>query len=112
MKKKEQSLYISSIFVSPNYSLFLDFLLKAVGRFDLIQEKGAQKPKVVYWIYFCSETHFDLRCLTVVGKSITNECQSKNSTPATPRLCKHNRDHAFYCSSGGHTDVATSWYLY
>jgi hypothetical protein len=31
----------------------------------------------------------------VVGKSVTNECQSKNSTPATPRLCTHNREHSF-----------------
>jgi hypothetical protein len=30
------------------------------------------------------ETHFDLRCLTVVEKSVTNKCQSKNSTTATP----------------------------
>jgi hypothetical protein len=31
-----------------------------------------------------------------------------------PCLFKHNREHAFYskCSSGGHTDVATFWYLY
>jgi hypothetical protein len=60
------------------------------------------------------ETHFDLRCFTVVEKSITNKCQSKNSTPATPCLCKHNREHAFYsnCSSGDHTDVGIPWYLY
>jgi hypothetical protein len=59
-------------------------------------------------------THFDLRCLTVVEKSARNKCQSKNSTPATPCLYKHNREHEFYCNwgSGGHTDVATSWYLY
>jgi hypothetical protein len=41
-------------------------------------------------IHFGGETHFDLRCLTVVEKSVTNKCQSKNSTPATPCLCKHN----------------------
>jgi hypothetical protein len=34
------------------------------------------------------ETHFDLRCLTVVEKSVTNTCQSKNSRPATPCLYK------------------------
>jgi hypothetical protein len=51
--------------------------------------------------------------LTVVEKSVRNKCQSKTSTPATPCLCNHNREHAFYsnCSSGGHTDVATSCYL-
>jgi hypothetical protein len=61
------------------------------------------KPKVVYWIYTWLEE-----------KSVTNKCQSKHNTPATPCLCKHNREHAFYsnCRSGGHTDVATSWYLY
>jgi hypothetical protein len=47
-------------------------------------------------IHLGGETHFDLRCLTVVEKSVTNKCQSKNSTPATPCLCKHNREHAFY----------------
>jgi hypothetical protein len=64
--------------------------------------------------HFGGETHFHLRCHTVVAKSVINKSQSKNSTPATPRLCKHNRKHAFYanCNSGSHTDVATSWYLY
>jgi hypothetical protein len=65
-------------------------------------------------IHFGGETYFDLPYLTVVEKSVTNKCQSKNCTPATPCLCKHNREHAFYsnCSSGGHIDVATFWYLY
>jgi hypothetical protein len=35
-------------------------------------------------MYLGGETHFDLCCLTVVEKSVTNKCQSKNSTPATP----------------------------
>jgi hypothetical protein len=65
-------------------------------------------------IHFGGETHFDLRCHTVVKKSVPNKCQSKNSTPATPCLYNHSRKLALYsnCSSGGHTDVATSWYLY
>jgi hypothetical protein len=56
-------------------------------------------------IHFGGGTHFDQRSLTVVEKSLTNKCQSKNSTPTTPCLCKHNGEHAFYsnCSSGGHT---------
>jgi hypothetical protein len=64
-------------------------------------------------IHFGGETHFDLRCLTVVEKSVTNKCLSKNSTPTTSCLRKHNREHAFSSnfSSGGHTDVVTSWYL-
>jgi hypothetical protein len=55
-------------------------------------------------VYFGGETHFDLRCLTVVERSVSNKCQSKNSTPATPCLYKLNREHAFYSnsSSGGH----------
>jgi hypothetical protein len=59
-------------------------------------------------IHFGGETHFDLRCLIVVEKNVTNKCQSKNSTPAMTCLYKNNREHAFYpnCSSGGHTDVA------
>jgi hypothetical protein len=65
-------------------------------------------------IHFGGGTHFDLRCLTVVEKTVTNKWQLKNSTPATPCLCRHNREHTFFsnCSSGGHTDVATFWYLF
>jgi hypothetical protein len=60
-------------------------------------------------IHYGGETHFDLRCLTVVEKSVTDKRQSKNNTTVTPCLYKYNRDHAFYsnCSSGVHTDVAT-----
>jgi hypothetical protein len=47
----------------------------------------------------CGETHFYLRRLTVVEKSFTNKCQSKNSTPAMLCLCKNN-------------DVATSFGIY
>jgi hypothetical protein len=49
----------------------------------------------------------------VVEKSVTNKCQAKNSTPATPCLYKHNREHAFYFnfSSGDHTDVAIGIYI-
>jgi hypothetical protein len=58
-------------------------------------------------VHFVGETHFDLRCLSVVEKSVTSKFQSWNTTPATPCLCKHNRGHAFYskCSSGVHTYV-------
>jgi hypothetical protein len=75
------------------------------------ENMGTETKGCVLDIHFGGET---LYCLTVVEKSVTNKSQSKNSTPVTPCLCKHNREHAFYsyCSSGGHTDVATSWYLY
>jgi hypothetical protein len=73
------------------------------------------KPKIVYWIYTTVvQPILTYAALPVVEKSVTNKCHSKNSTPARSYLCKHNREHAFYsnCSSGGHTDVANSWYLY
>jgi hypothetical protein len=73
------------------------------------ENMGTETEGCVLDIHFGGETHFDLRCLTVVEKSVTNKCQSKNSTLATTWMCKHNREHAFYSnySSGGHTDVAT-----
>jgi hypothetical protein len=78
------------------------------------ENMGTETKGCVLDIHFGGKTHFDLRCLTVVERSVTNKCQLENSTPATPCLCKHNREHAFYsnCSSGGHTDVAISCYLY
>jgi hypothetical protein len=77
------------------------------------ENMGTETEGCVLDIHFGGETHFDLRCLTVVEKSVTNKSHSNNSTPATPCFCKHNREHAFYsnCISGGNTDVAISWYL-
>jgi hypothetical protein len=70
------------------------------------ENMGTETKGCVLDIHFGGETHFDLHYLTVVEKSVTNKYQSKNSTLATPCLCNHNREHAFYsnCSSGGHTD--------
>jgi hypothetical protein len=45
---------------------------------------GTETKGCVLDIHLGGETHFDLRCLTVMEKSVTNKCQSKNSTPATP----------------------------
>jgi hypothetical protein len=66
------------------------------------ENMGTETEGCVLDIHFGGETHFDLRCLTVVEKSVTNKSHSNNSTPATPCLCKHNREHAFYsnCISG------------
>jgi ribonuclease HI len=50
-------------------------------------------------IHFVGETQFDLRWLFVVEKSVTNKCQSKTSTPATPCFCKYNREHALYSTT-------------
>jgi hypothetical protein len=79
-----------------------------------IKNMGTETEGCVLDLHFGGVTHFDLRCLTVAEQSVTNKCQSKNSTSATPCWCKHNKEHAFSsnCSSEGHTDVATSWYLY
>jgi hypothetical protein len=57
---------------------------------------GTETEGCVLDLHLGGETHFDLRRLTVVEKSLTNKLQSKNSTPATPCLCKHNREHALY----------------
>jgi hypothetical protein len=61
-------------------------------------------------IHFGGETHFDLRCLTVVVKA--SQISVNQKTADLQRLAC--REHAFYsnCSSGSRTDVATTWYLY
>jgi hypothetical protein len=61
-------------------------------------------------IHFGGETHFYLRCLTLVQKA--SQISVIRKTAHLQRLA-HNREHAFYSnySSRGH-DVATSWYLY
>jgi hypothetical protein len=51
------------------------------------EKMGTETESCVLDIHLGGDTHFDLRCLTVVEKSVINKCQSKNSTPATPCLC-------------------------
>jgi hypothetical protein len=63
------------------------------------------KPEVVYWIY-----------TSVVRPILTDTALlwwKKASQISLNRKTAH-LEHAFYCncSSGGHIDVATSWYLY
>jgi hypothetical protein len=47
---------------------------------------GTEIEGCVLGIHLGGETHFDLRHLTVVEKSVTKKCQSNNSTTATPCL--------------------------
>jgi hypothetical protein len=60
------------------------------------ENMGTETEGCVLDLHLSDETHFVLRCLTVVGKSAANKCQSKNGTPATPFLCEHSREYAFW----------------
>jgi hypothetical protein len=60
------------------------------------ENMGTETAGCVLDLNLSDETHFVLRCLTVVGKSAANKCQSKNGTPATPCLCEHSREYAFW----------------
>jgi hypothetical protein len=62
---------------------------------------GTETKSCVLDIHFGGKTHFDLRVL--------NKCQSKNSTPATPCLCKHNRNHG---GKSGDLQTESFWQIY
>jgi hypothetical protein len=89
-----------------NWNSHIDHRMRKVDRKNM----GTETKGCVMDIHFGGKTNIDLRSLTVVEKSVKNKFQSKNSSPATPCLYKHNKEHAYYsyCSSGGHTDVAKS----
>jgi hypothetical protein len=102
LQLKNQAKYLGFILDEKlNWSSHIDHRMQKGDR----ENMGIETKGCVLDIHFGGETDFDLRCLTVVENASQISVNQKKA---------HLQRLAFYsnCSSGSHTDVATSWYLY